>query len=135
MKLVCFCILVAFTIVACKTKPIEAVNARYFVFIDAVLQTDTGLIDTQIIDTIYCADDNSAIDRGLEEYYKKVVNAEVQKEGTDLVKPYVTEARGWAVLDERGENVKHRVRNSYVDSSNARAVESARNKIEHLRQQ
>jgi hypothetical protein len=113
----------------------EAVNARYFVFIDAVLQTDTGLIDTQIIDTIYCADDNSAIDRGLEEYYKKVVNAEVQKEGTDLVKPYVTEARGWAVLDERGENVKHRVRNSYVDSSNARAVESARNKIEHLRQQ
>jgi hypothetical protein len=110
-------------ILSCKSKPAPAKLLKYYVLIDQVQKTEAGPVDTNSVDTFYCKDDKSAITKGLEKYYNAVVSTETRARGPEPALPYLLVARGWAVLDAQGENVKSRVSQAFVDSSNQQALE------------
>ena len=139
MRFVFFFIIIILFIVGCKSKSSsktwqvkseksEAKNKlqKYYLLVDGIEQTEAGLVETNKIDTLYCKDDRSAIESGVKGYYNTVVSIEIGKVGIQPVVPYLTSAKGWAVLDAMGENVKERVSIQFVDSVSQQAVEQAK---------
>jgi hypothetical protein len=142
MKFLTVILLIMLSAAACKDKRTatpstqpqptgeQSLNlATYYVLIDAVQQTESGPVDTNTIDTVYCRNDRDAIIKGVKNYYDAIVAIETRSKGIAPAVPYLLTARGWAVLDAAGENVKDRVSPSFVDSVNVIAVEDATSKI------
>lgn len=121
-----------FFCMSCKTNHAEAKLLKYFVLLDEVYETQTGPLDFNYVDSIFCIDDKTALDTALQMYYEAVVSVKTNEQNTPQVLPYLSAAKGWAVLDANGENIKDRIRQSYIDSSNQKALNNAKTKIEKL---
>jgi len=104
----------------------------YVILIDGIQNTVAGAADSNSVEAVLCKDDETAIRTALQKYYNAVVKTEIQERGPRPAFPYLLEAKGWAVLDEKGDNVKDRVRQTFVDSVNVQAVERAKYDLETL---
>lgn len=117
---------------ACKTKQGEVQPQKYFLVIDALQKTGKGPVDTNLVEEIASINDKSAIIKGLEKYYNTVVSIEQRDKGIEPPVPYVLIARGWAILDAKGEDVKSRVSSAFIDSCTENAIQSAKNRQQNL---
>lgn len=116
----------------CKRKATPPKMLTYVILIDGIQNTVAGPVDSNFVEAVSCTDDEAAIKVGLEKYYNAVVKTELREKGPQPAYPYLLLAKGWAVLDEKGDNVKDRVRQSFVDSVNQQAVERARYDLQTL---
>ena len=130
-----FLLVFVFYFCSCKTKPAEVQAKKYFVIIDEVQKTVNGPVDTNMVEEITCPDDRTAINKGLEKYYNTDVAIETRDKTTEPSVPYVLIARGWAILDAKGEDVRSRVSPSFIDSSTERAIENAKDRQDNLQVQ
>jgi len=142
MKYAFIIFFILITIASCRSRAVvnnedikKATNnnsarlSKYYLLIDGTEKTESGFNEVDKLDSIFCSNDNDAIVKGIYRYYDAVVSIETRIKGMEPPLPYLVHAKGWAILNANGDEIKNCVTPQYIDSIMQRAADNANRAI------